>query len=195
MSIEQIWAVPKFEEVMLCSHTPQLPSHSTRPMSTSSFHKPLPWDNYSSTWLKYCHYWIFADRVKSFLEELSQISTLKTTCGKRLWIGRGGPVNWPARSSDLFCLDFFLWGHMKNLVNASNVDSNEALVARIAVVAGKIREMSGLLTNVQHSLRRRSFPPLTRKHFPGIPVPLRKIKTANPPALAFQCTPQKPKVR
>ncbi|GBO08525.1 hypothetical protein AVEN_145906-1 [Araneus ventricosus] len=26
------------------------------------------------------------------------------------WIGRGGPVQWPARSPDLSCLDFFLWG-------------------------------------------------------------------------------------
>ncbi|GFT81858.1 uncharacterized protein TNCV_4336941 [Trichonephila clavipes] len=27
-----------------------------------------------------------------------------------LWIGRGGPINWPASSPDLSCLDFFLWG-------------------------------------------------------------------------------------
>ncbi|GFV47961.1 uncharacterized protein TNCV_1994451 [Trichonephila clavipes] len=32
------------------------------------------------------------------------------------WIGRGGPVNWPASSPDLSCLDFFLWGHMKSLI-------------------------------------------------------------------------------
>ncbi|PRD19263.1 UNVERIFIED_CONTAM: hypothetical protein NCL1_57865 [Trichonephila clavipes] len=32
------------------------------------------------------------------------------------WIGRGGPVNWPARSPDLSCIYFFLWGHMKSLV-------------------------------------------------------------------------------
>ncbi|GBM76658.1 hypothetical protein AVEN_94249-1 [Araneus ventricosus] len=25
-------------------------------------------------------------------------------------IGRGGPVLWPARSPDLNCLDYFLWG-------------------------------------------------------------------------------------
>ncbi|GFU80357.1 uncharacterized protein TNCV_3521311 [Trichonephila clavipes] len=30
--------------------------------------------------------------------------------------GFGGVVlvNWPARSPDLSCLDFFLWGHMKS---------------------------------------------------------------------------------
>ena len=29
------------------------------------------------------------------------------------WIGRGGPVPWPARSPDLNPLDFYLWGHLK----------------------------------------------------------------------------------
>ena len=28
-------------------------------------------------------------------------------------IGRGGPVNWPARSPDLTPCDFFMWGHVK----------------------------------------------------------------------------------
>lgn len=32
------------------------------------------------------------------------------------WIGRGGPVRWPARSPDLTPIDFFLWGHIKNIV-------------------------------------------------------------------------------
>ncbi|GFT91410.1 uncharacterized protein TNCV_4285661 [Trichonephila clavipes] len=70
------------------------------------------------------------------------------------WIGRDGPVNWPARSPDLFCLDFFLWSHMKSLVYTSPVDSDEALVARIAVVAGDIREMPGVFADVRQSLHR-----------------------------------------
>ncbi|GFU10709.1 uncharacterized protein TNCV_4175231, partial [Trichonephila clavipes] len=55
------------------------------------------------------------------------------------WIGRGGLLNWPARLPDLSCLDFFLWGHMKSLVYTSPVDSDEALVVRITVLAGKIQ--------------------------------------------------------
>ncbi|GFW43500.1 hypothetical protein TNCV_4768531 [Trichonephila clavipes] len=47
---------------------------------------------------------------------------------------------------------------MKSLVYGSPVDSDEALVARIAVVAGEIREMPGVFANVRHSLRRRSCP-------------------------------------
>lgn len=32
------------------------------------------------------------------------------------WIGRGGPVSWPARSPDLTSLDFFLWGFIKEKI-------------------------------------------------------------------------------
>lgn len=32
------------------------------------------------------------------------------------WIGRGGPIVWPARSPDLNVLDYFVWGHIKTLV-------------------------------------------------------------------------------
>ncbi|GFX56869.1 uncharacterized protein TNCV_3566411 [Trichonephila clavipes] len=69
------------------------------------------------------------------------------------WIGRGGPVNWRARSPDLSCIDFCLQAHMKSLVYASPVKSDEALVARIAVVAGDIREMPGVFANVLQSFR------------------------------------------
>lgn len=31
------------------------------------------------------------------------------------WIGRGGPVSWPARSPDLNPLDYYFWGHMCNI--------------------------------------------------------------------------------
>ncbi|GFX77038.1 uncharacterized protein TNCV_1072381 [Trichonephila clavipes] len=65
------------------------------------------------------------------------------------YIGRGGPVNWPACSPDLSCLDFFLWGHVKSLVYASPVDSGKVLVVRIAVVAGDIRELPGVFANVR----------------------------------------------
>lgn len=32
------------------------------------------------------------------------------------WIGRGGPVSWPARPPDCNPCDFYLWGHVKSLV-------------------------------------------------------------------------------
>ncbi|GFX86254.1 uncharacterized protein TNCV_2561361 [Trichonephila clavipes] len=71
------------------------------------------------------------------------------------WIGRGGPVRWPARSPDLSCLDFYFWGHMKSLVYDTPVDNAEELVARIAVAAGEIRNSPGVFQNVRMSMRRR----------------------------------------
>ena len=35
------------------------------------------------------------------------------------WIGRRGPIKWPARSPDLTPPDFFLWGVLKNAVYAN----------------------------------------------------------------------------
>ncbi|GFW70313.1 uncharacterized protein TNCV_5131391 [Trichonephila clavipes] len=81
------------------------------------------------------------------------LSALETAYPRR-WIGRGGPENWPARLSDISYLDFFLWDHMKSLVYASFLDSDESLVAMIAVVARDIREMPGVFANVRQSLRR-----------------------------------------
>ncbi|GBM94541.1 hypothetical protein AVEN_193025-1 [Araneus ventricosus] len=40
---------------------------------------------------------------------------LNATFGAR-WIGRGRPVPWPPRSSDVSSLDYFLWEHLKSLV-------------------------------------------------------------------------------
>jgi hypothetical protein len=40
---------------------------------------------------------------------------LNPTFGRE-WIGRGGPVKWPARSSELNRLDFGLWRHVKSLL-------------------------------------------------------------------------------
>jgi hypothetical protein len=32
------------------------------------------------------------------------------------WMGRGGPITWPPRCPDLNVLDYFLWGHVKALI-------------------------------------------------------------------------------
>ncbi|GFX32849.1 uncharacterized protein TNCV_889851 [Trichonephila clavipes] len=79
---------------------------------------------------------------------------LDSTCGER-WIGRGGPVHWPPRSSDLSCLDYFFWGQMKSLVYETPVNSAEELVARISAAAGEIRNTPEMLSNVQRSMKRR----------------------------------------
>lgn len=55
------------------------------------------------------------------------------------WIGRGGPVNWPARSPDLNPLDFFYWGKLKSRVyNDIPIASTEELKRRILEASSEI---------------------------------------------------------
>ncbi|GBL79014.1 hypothetical protein AVEN_48971-1 [Araneus ventricosus] len=79
---------------------------------------------------------------------------LQVTFGKH-WTCRGGPVQWPARSPDLSCLNFFCWGQMKTLVYETPADSVKNVVARISVAAREMRNMLGIFQNVRNSIRRR----------------------------------------
>lgn len=47
------------------------------------------------------------------------------------WIGTSGPVSWPPRSPCLNPLDYFLWGHLKDLVYSTPVENIEDLRRRI----------------------------------------------------------------
>jgi len=53
------------------------------------------------------------------------------------WIGRDGPIIWPPRSPDLNVLDFFVWGHIKNLIehwpDGTEQEVHEAIVAFDAI--------------------------------------------------------------
>lgn len=71
------------------------------------------------------------------------------------WIGRRGPVPWPARSPDLTPLDFYLWGCLKEQVYCVPIDSIEQLINRLQQAAAEIRQRPEQLRNVQHSSVRR----------------------------------------
>lgn len=71
------------------------------------------------------------------------------------WIGREGPVGWPARSPDLTPLDYFLWGHMKQKVYSAPVNSEAELHDRIMRCAEELKNEPQLIRRAtQHiSLR------------------------------------------
>lgn len=71
------------------------------------------------------------------------------------WIGRNGPVHWPARSPDLNPLDFFFWGHMKQLVYETPVETEVDLMGRIVAAAGQIAETPDIFSEVRQNFRRR----------------------------------------
>lgn len=60
------------------------------------------------------------------------------------WIGRGGPVHWPARSPDLTSPDFFLWGYLKGKVYETIPTTPENMRDRIIRACAEIpAEMLG----------------------------------------------------
>lgn len=68
------------------------------------------------------------------------------------WIGRQGPVLWPARSPDLTPLDFFLWGHVKEVVYSTAPTTPDDMKTRIrncfrAITPDMLRRVQGSFTN------------------------------------------------
>jgi len=68
------------------------------------------------------------------------------------WLGRGEPLAWPLRSSDLTPLDYYLWGHVTTLVYKTKADSREALLHRIFAAAEHIRNHPDNIASATHSL-------------------------------------------
>jgi hypothetical protein len=71
------------------------------------------------------------------------------------WIGRNGPVAWPPRSPDLNPCDFFLWGYIKSLVYATQINTIEKLRERVENAATVIRNNRILLGRVEECYLRR----------------------------------------
>lgn len=72
------------------------------------------------------------------------------------WIGRNGPVEWPARSPDLTPLDFFLWGYVKDRVyRTPNILSRAQTWERIQQVFGELRAHPQIVQNATDDIPRR----------------------------------------
>lgn len=71
------------------------------------------------------------------------------------WIGRGGPVEWAPRSPDLSPLDFYLWGHLKDSVYKTKIESIEHLKQRITHEAQLItgEHMLNSLVNMEKRIQ------------------------------------------
>jgi len=69
------------------------------------------------------------------------------------WIGRRGPVEWPARSPDLTPLDFFLWGFLKTKVYVTAPNSVDELKQSIRREINNITP--NMLENVSNNIVKR----------------------------------------
>lgn len=75
------------------------------------------------------HMWFMHDGAPAHYAEDVRL-TLNEQYPER-WIGRGGPINYPARSPDLTCMDFYLWGRLKDLVYVLQPTTREDMKQRI----------------------------------------------------------------
>lgn len=71
----------------------------------------------------------------------------------RSWIGRGGPVAWPARSPDLNPCDLFLWPYLKDKVSRAAPNNIDELKEKIRHEIEQITP--AVLANVRNNLSRR----------------------------------------
>lgn len=67
-----------------------------------------------------------------------QVRNLLNQTLPRRWIGRRGPIEWPARSPDLSPLDYFFWGYLKNNVYKTRPNDINELTQRILHEAAEI---------------------------------------------------------
>ena len=58
----------------------------------------------------------------------------------RRWIGRGEWVSWAQRIPDLSFLDFFLWGHIKNLLYATQYENINSLKQAITEACQNVNQ-------------------------------------------------------
>lgn len=69
------------------------------------------------------------------------------------WIGRSGPIAWPARSPDLTPIDFFLWGYIKDQVYQTAPTTKDDMKNSIRHVFSRITVP--MLHNVRQTFLRR----------------------------------------
>lgn len=70
------------------------------------------------------------------------------------WIGRNGPIIWPANSPDLTVPDIFLWGYLKNTIYNNRPENIQVLEQRIREeILVLNRDYSESITNsINHKL-------------------------------------------
>jgi hypothetical protein len=99
-----------------------------------------------------CDMWFQRDGAPAHFSAQTQ-QHLNTQFPDR-WLGRGGPVLWPARSPDLNPLDFFLWGHLKEIVHRDPPTDMEDLTKKFDAAVTTID--ADMLRHVQANIPRRA---------------------------------------
>ena len=71
------------------------------------------------------------------------------------WIGRRGTVEWAPRSPDLTPMDFYFWGHLKQIVYSTRIADVDQLRQQIIRGCNLINGNSDLLDKVYENFEHR----------------------------------------
>ena len=91
--------------------------------------------------------WLCKATTPNIRTSVSSESHLRESMDRPRW-----PCDLATQVTDLKYLDFFLWGHMKQLVYETIVETEEDLVATITVASGTIADMPGILERTRQSM-------------------------------------------
>lgn len=72
------------------------------------------------------------------------------------WIGRGGPIPWPARSCDLTVMDFYLWNEIKRRVYVEEAQSYDDLKNKIISAFNEVKSDNRALNLLKNNLLNRA---------------------------------------
>lgn len=70
------------------------------------------------------------------------------------WIGRGGPITWPPRSSDLNPIDF-VWGYFKEMVYQGENNTEQELLQKLEFAKLQIQNNRGAFRRLRANFIRR----------------------------------------
>ena len=97
-------------------------------------------------------------RVREILDE----------CFPDRWIGRDGPIVWPARSLDLNVLDYFVWGYVKAAVEHKRWWNDTQNEVRDEIIAAFQIITSDSLCNAVNFLKGRTLLASAKKAFRAV---------------------------
>lgn len=81
------------------------------------------------------------------------------------WIGHRGPVPWPPMSPDLAPCKFFLWGEVRRLVYAQEIQNLNDLKVKISSAFDKVRRKPVVLRKLKDDMQKRARLCLEKKGF------------------------------
>jgi hypothetical protein len=96
--------------------------------------------------------WFQQDGVPSHSSRIAR-EELKLQFGEN-WIGRGGPIPWPARSPDLTPPDFFVWAAIKERVFRERPTTRDNMKERLIAAFREIIDLN-VAGTVQANFKRR----------------------------------------